>query len=163
MVTKEKNMERLIKKLKENNIEFKVCNKNTKHINIYFEGRVVISYYGTTGTIYSPYVEVREYQGEDMVMYLYNTIFNNKYVNDVLIKQINNKQEQIDYLRRSVERKEECLLEEQMESLDMVNIIGQFGLYLDKKKMKSILFRWLYSDIINKLEELKERFDYNGY
>ena len=156
-------MERLIKKLKENNIEFKVCNKNTKHINIYFEGRVVISYFGTTGTIYSPYVEVREYQGEDMVMYLYNTIFNNKYVNDVLIKQINNKQEQIDYLRRSVERKEECLLDEQMESLDMVNIIGQFGLYLDKKKMKSILFRWLYSDIINKLEELKERFDYYGY
>ena len=153
-------MERLIKKLKENNIEFKVCNKNTKHINIYFEGRVVISYYGTTGTIYSPYVEVREYQGEDMLIYLYNTIFNNKYVNDVLIKQINNKQEQIDYLRRSVERKEESLLDEQMESLDMVNIIGQFGLYLDKKKMKSILFRWLYSDIINKLEELKERFDY---
>ena len=69
-------MERLIKKLKENNIEFKVCNKNTKHINIFFEDWVVISYYGTTGTIYSPYVEVREYQGEDMVIYLYNTIFN---------------------------------------------------------------------------------------
>ena len=153
-------MERLIKKLEENNVEYKVCNKNTKHINIYFEGRVVISYYGTTGTIYSPYVEVREYQGEDMVMYLYNTIFNNKYVNDVLIKQIEGQQEQINYLRRSVERKEQSLLEEQMESLDMVNIIGQFGLYLDKKKMKSILFRWLYSDIINKLEELKERFDY---
>ena len=30
-------------------------------------------------------------------------------VNDVLIKQINTKQEQIDYLRRSVERKEESL------------------------------------------------------
>lgn len=153
-------MERLIKKLEENNVEYKVCNKNTKHINIYFNGKVVISYYGTTGTIYSPYVEIREYQGEDMVMYLYNTIFNNKYVNDVLIKQIEGQQEQINYLRRSVERKEQSLLEEQMESLDMVNIIGQFGLYLDKKKMKSILFRWLYSDIINKLEELKERFDY---
>lgn len=156
-------MERLIKKLEENNVKYKVCNKNTKHINIYFNGKVVISYYGTTGTIYSPYVEIREYQGEDMVMYLYNTIFNNKYVNDVLIKQIDGQQEQINYLRRSVERKEQSLLEEQMESLDMVNIIGQFGLYLDKKKMKSILFRWLYSDIINKLEELKERFDYNGY
>ena len=156
-------MERLIKRLEENNIEYKVCNKNTKHINIYFNGKVVISYYGTTGTIYSPYVEIREYQGEDMVMYLYNTIFNNKYVNDVLIKQIDEQQEQINYLRRSVERKEQSLLEEQMESLDMVNIIGQFGLYLDKKKMKSILFRWLYSDIINKLEELKERFDYYGY
>ena len=156
-------MQRLIKKLEENNIEYKVCNKNTKHINIYFNGKVVISYYGTTGTIYSPYVEVREYQGEDMVMYLYNTIFNNKYVNDVLIKQIDGQQEQINYLRRSVERKEQSLLEEQMESLDMVNIIGQFGLYLDKKKMKSILFRWLYSDIINKLEELKERFDYYEY
>lgn len=156
-------MERLIKRLEENNIEYKVCNKNTKHINIYFNGKVVISYYGTTGTIYSPYVEIREYQGEDMVMYLYNTIFNNKYVNDVLIKQIDGQQEQINYLRRSVERKEQSLLEEQMESLDMVNIIGQFGLYLDKKKMKSILFRWLYSDIINKLEELKERFDYYGY
>jgi hypothetical protein len=153
-------MERLIKKLEENNVEYKVCNKNTKHINIYFNGKVVISYYGTTGTIYSPYVEIREYQGEDMVMYLYNTIFNNKYVNDVLIKQIEGQQEQINYLRRSVERKEQSLLEEQMESLDMVNIIGQFGLYLDKKKMKSILFKWLYSDIINKLEELKERFDY---
>lgn len=156
-------MERLIKRLEENNIEYKVCNKNTKHINIYFNGKVVISYYGTTGTIYSPYVEIREYQGEDMVMYLYNTIFNNKYVNDVLIKQIDGQQEQINYLRRSVERKEESLLDEQMESLDMVNIIGQFGLYLDKKKMKSILFRWLYSDIINKLEELKERFDYYEY
>lgn len=153
-------MERLIKKLEENNIEFKLCNKNTKHINIYFEGRVVISYYGTTGTIYSPYVEIREYQGEDMVMYLYNTIFNNKYVNNVLIKQIKGQQEQINYLRRSVERKEQCLLKEQMEGLDMVNIIGQFGLYLDKKKKKSILFKWFYSDIINKLEELKERFDY---
>ena len=153
-------MERLIKRLEENNIEYKVCNKNTKHINIYFNGKVVISYYGTTGTIYSPYVEIREYQGEDMVMYLYNTIFNNKYVNDVLIKQIDGQQEQINYLRRSVERKEQSLSEEQMEILDMVNIIGQFGLYLDKKKMKSILFRWLYSDIINKLEELKERFDY---
>lgn len=153
-------MERLIKKLEENNVEYKVCNKNTKHINIYFNGKVVISYYGTTGTIYSPYVEIREYQGEDMVMYLYNTIFNNKYVNDVLIKQIEGQQEQINYLRRSVERKEQSLLEEQMESLDMVNIIGQLGLYLDKKKMKSILFKWLYSDIINKLEELKERFDY---
>lgn len=153
-------MERLINRLEENNIEYKVCNKNTKHINIYFNGKVVISYYGTTGTIYSPYVEIREYQGEDMVMYLYNTIFNNKYVNDVLIKQIDGQQEQINYLRRSVERKEQSLLEEQMESLDMVNIIGQFGLYLDKKKMKSILFRWVYSDIINKLEELKERFDY---
>ena len=153
-------MQRLIKKLEENNVEYKVCNKNTKHINIYFNGKVVISYYGTTGTIYSPYVEIREYQGEDMVMYLYNTIFNNKYVNDVLIKQIEGQQEQINYLRRSVERKEESLLNEQMESLDMVNIIGQLGLYLDKKKMKSILFKWLYSDIINKLEELKERFDY---
>lgn len=120
----------------------------------------MISYYGTTGTIYSPYVEIREYQGEDMLMYLYNTIFNNKYVNDVLIKQIEGQQEQINYLRRSVERKEEYLLDEQKESLDMVNIIGQLGLYLDKKKMKSILFKWLYSDIINKLEELKERFDY---
>lgn len=156
-------MERLIKKLEENNVKYKVCNKNTKHINIYFNGKVVISYYGTTGTIYSPYVEIREYQGEDMVIYLYNTIFNNKYVNDVLIKQIEGQQEQINYLRRSVERKEQSLLEEQMESLDMVNIIGQFGLYLDKKKMKSILFRWLYSDIINKLEELKERFDYYEY
>lgn len=156
-------MERLIKRLEENNIEYKVCNKNTKHINIYFNGKVVISYYGTTGTIYSPYVEIREYQGEDMVMYLYNTIFNNKYVNDVLIKQIDGQQEQINYLRRSVERKEQSLSEEQMEILDMVNIIGQFGLYLDKKKMKSILFRWLYSDIINKLEELKERFDYYEY
>lgn len=156
-------MERLIKKLEENNVKYKVCNKNTKHINIYFNGKVVISYYGTTGTIYSPYVEIREYQGEDMVIYLYNTIFNNKYVNDVLIKQIEGQQEQINYLRRSVERKEQSLLDEQMESLDMVNIIGQFGLYLDKKKMKSILFRWLYSDIINKLEELKERFDYYGY
>ena len=153
-------MQRLIKKLEENNVEYKVCYKNTKHINIYFNGKVVISYYGTTGTIYSPYVEIREYQGEDMVMYLYNTIFNNKYVNDVLIKQIEGQQEQINYLRRSVERKEESLLNEQMESLDMVNIIGQLGLYLDKKKMKSILFKWLYSDIINKLEELKERFDY---
>lgn len=153
-------MERLIKKLEENNVKYKVCNKNTKHINIYFNGKVVISYYGTTGTIYSPYVEIREYQGEDMVMYLYNTIFNNKYVNDVLIKQIDGQQEQINYLRRSVERKEQSLLEEQMESLDMVNIIGQLGLYLDKKKMESILFKWLYSDIINKLEELKERFDY---
>lgn len=156
-------MERLIKKLEENNVKYKVCNKNTKHINIYFNGKVVISYYGTTGTIYSPYVEIREYQGEDMLMYLYNTIFNNKYVDDVLIKQIDGQQEQINYLRRSIERKEQSLSEEQMESLDMVNIIGQFGLYLDKKKMKSILFRWLYSDIINKLEELKERFDYNGY
>lgn len=156
-------MERLIKKLEENNVKYKVCNKNTKHINIYFNGKVVISYYGTTGTIYSPYVEIREYQGEDMVIYLYNTIFNNKYVNDVLIKQIEGQQEQINYLRRSVERKEQSLLDEQMESLDMVNIIGQFGLYLDKKKMKSILFRWLYSDIINKLEELKERFDYYAY
>ena len=156
-------MERLIKKLEENNVEYKVCNKNTKHINIYFNGKVVISYYGTTGTVYSPYVEIREYQGEDMVMYLYNTIFNNKYVNDVLIKQIEGQQEQINYLRRSVERKEQSLLEEQMESLDMVNIIGQLGLYLDKKKMKSTLFKWLYSDIINKLEELKERFDYYEY
>lgn len=156
-------MERLIKKLKENNIEFKVCNKNTKHINIYFEGRVVISYYGTTGTIYSPYVEVREYQGEDMVIYLYNTIFNNKYVNDVLIKQINNKQEQIDYLRRSVERKEECLLDEQMESLDMVNIIGHLEIYLEEKIRKSKLFKVIYKNILNKLKELQERFNYYEY
>lgn len=156
-------MERLIKKLEENNIEYKVCNKNTKHINIYFEGRVVISYYGTTGTIYSPYVEVREYQGEDMVMYLYNTIFNNKYVNDVLIKQINNKQEQIDYLRRSVERKEESLLEEQMESLDMVNIIGHLEIYLEEKIRKSKLFKVIYKNILNKLKELKERFNYYEY
>lgn len=156
-------MERLIKKLKENNIEFKVCNKNTKHINIYFEGRVVISYYGTTGTIYSPYVEVREYQGEDMVMYLYNTIFNNKYVNDVLIKQINNKQEQIDYLRRSVERKEESLLDEQMESLDMVNIIGHLEIYLEEKIRKSKLFKVIYKNILNKLKELQERFNYYEY
>lgn len=156
-------MERLIKKLKENNIEFKVCNKNTKHINIYFEDRVVISYYGTTGTIYSPYVEVREYQGEDMVIYLYNTIFNNKYVNDVLIKQINNKQEQIDYLRRSVERKEECLLEEQMESLDMVNIIGHLEIYLEEKIRKSKLFKVIYKNILNKLKELQERFNYYEY
>lgn len=156
-------MERLTKKLEENNIEYKVCNKNTKHINIYFEGRVVISYYGTTGTIYSPYVEVREYQGEDMVMYLYNTIFNNKYVNDVLIKQINNKQEQIDYLRRSVERKEESLLEEQMESLDMVNIIGHLEIYLEEKIRKSKLFKVIYKNIFNKLKELQERFDYYEY
>lgn len=156
-------MERLIKKLKENNIEFKVCNKNTKHINIYFEGRVVISYYGTTGTIYSPYVEVREYQGEDMLIYLYNTIFNNKYVNDVLIKQINNKQEQIDYLRRSVERKEESLLDEQMESLDMVNIIGHLEIYLEEKIRKSKLFKVIYKNILNKLKELQERFNYYEY
>lgn len=156
-------MERLIKKLEENNIKYKVCNKSTKHINIYFEGRVVISYYGTTGTIYSPYVEVREYQGEDMVIYLYNTIFNNKYVNDVLIKQINNKQEQIDYLRRSVERKEESLLEEQMESLDMVNVIGHLEIYLEEKIRKSKLFKVIYKNILNKLKELQERFDYYEY
>ena len=156
-------MERLIKKLEENNIEYKVCNKNTKHINIYFEGRVVISYYGTTGTIYSPYVEVREYQGEDMLIYLYNTIFNNKYVNDVLIKQINNKQEQIDYLRRSVETKEECLLEEQMESLDMVNIIGHLEIYLEEKIRKSKLFKVIYKNILNKLKELQERFNFYEY
>lgn len=156
-------MERLIKKLKENNIEFKVCNKNTKHINIYFEDKVVISYYGTTGTIYSPYVEVREYQGEDMLIYLYNTIFNNKYVNDVLIKQINNKQEQIDYLRRSVERKEESLLDEQMESLDMVNIIGHLEIYLEEKIRKSKLFKVIYKNILNKLKELQERFNYYEY
>lgn len=156
-------MERLIKKLKENNIEFKVCNKNTKHINIYFEDKVVISYYGTTGTIYSPYVEVREYQGEDMLIYLYNTIFNNKYVNDVLIKQIEGQQEQINYLRRSVERKEECLLEEQMESLDMVNIIGQLEIYLEEKIRKSKLFKIIYKNILNKLKELQERFNYYEY
>lgn len=156
-------MERLIKKLEENNIEYKVCNKNTKHINIYFNGKVVISYYGTTGTIYSPYVEIREYQGEDMLMYLYNTIFNNKYVNDVLIKQVEGQQEQINYLRRSVERKEQCLLEEQMESLDMVNIIGHLEIYLEEKIRKSKLFKLIYKNILNKLKELKERFDYYEY
>ena len=153
-------MERLIKKLEENNIEYKVCNKNIKHINIYFNGKVVISYYGTTGTIYSPYVELREYKGEDMLVYLYNTIFNNKYINDVLIKQIEGQQEQINYLRRSVERKEQSLLEEQMESLDMVNIIGQLEIYLEEKIGKSKLFKVIYKNILNKLEELKERFDY---
>ena len=153
-------MERLIKKLEKNNIEYKVCNKNTKHINIYFNGKVMISYYGTTGTIYSPYVELREYKGEDMLVYLYNTIFNNKYINNVLIKQIEGQQEQINYLRRSIERKEQSLLEEQMESLDMVNIIGQLEIYLEEKMSKSILFKWFYKNIINKLKELKERFDY---
>lgn len=153
-------MERLIKKLEENNIEYKVCNKNIKHINIYFNGKVVISYYGTTGTIYSPYVELREYKGEDMLVYLYNTIFNNKYVNDVLIKQIDKQQKENDYLRRNVARKEQALLEKQGSFLDMINIIGHLDLYLDKKKSKSILFKWFYKNIINKLEELKERFDY---
>lgn len=153
-------MERLIKKLEENNIEYKVCNKNIKHINIYFNGKVVISYYGTTGTIYSPYVELREYKGEDMLLYLYNTIFNNKYINDVLIKQIEGQQEQINYLRRSVDRKEQSLLEEQMESLDMVNIIGQLEIYLEEKMRKSKLFKVIYKNILNKLKELKERFDY---
>ena len=156
-------MERLIKNLEENNIEYKVCNKNTKHINIYFNGKVVISYYGTTGTIYSPYVELREYKGEDILVYLYNTIFNNKYVNKVLIKQIEGQQEQINYLRRSVERKEQSLLEEQTSYFDMVNIIRHLDLYLDIKKSKSILFKWFYKNIINKLEELKERFDYYEY
>lgn len=156
-------MERLIKKLEENNIEYKVCNKNTKHINIYFNGKVVISYYGTTGTIYSPYVELREYKGEDMLVYLYNTIFNNKYITDVLIKQIEGQQEENDYLRRSVARKEQALLEKHGSCLDMVNIIGHLDLYLDKKKSKSILFKWFYENIINKLEELKERFDYYKY
>lgn len=153
-------MERLIKKLEENNIEYKVCNKNTKHINIYFNGKVVISYYGATGTIYSPYVELREYKGEDMLVYLYNTIFNNKYINNVLIKQIEGQQEQINYLRRSVERKEQSLSEEEMEILDMVYIIGHLEIYLEEKMRKSILFKWFYKNIINKLEELKERFDY---
>ena len=152
-------MERLIKKLEENNIEYKVCNKNTKHINIYFNGKVVISYYGTTGTIYSPYVELREYKGEDMLVYLYNTIFNNKYVNDVLIKQIEGQQEQINYLRRSVKRKEESLSEE-MEILDMVYIIGHLEIYLEEKIRKSKLFKVIYKNILNKLEELKERFNY---
>ena len=153
-------MERLIKKLEENNIEYKVCNKNIKHINIYFNGKVVISYYGTTGTIYSPYVELREYKGEDMLVYLYNTIFNNKYVNDVLLKQIDKQQKENDYLRRSVVRKEQSLLEEQMESLDMVNIIGQLEIYLEEKIGKSKLFKVIYKNILNKLEELKERFGY---
>lgn len=156
-------MERLIKKLEENNIEYKVCNKNTKHINIYFNGKVVISYYGTTGTIYSPYVELREYKGEDMLVYLYNTIFNNKYINNVLIKQIEGQQEQINYLRRSVERKEQSLSEEEMEILDMVYIIGHLEIYLEEKMRKSILFKWFYKNIINKLEELKERFNYYEY
>ena len=120
----------------------------------------MISYYGTTGTIYSPYVELREYKGEDVIVYLYNTIFNNKYVNNVLIKQIEGQQEQINYLRRSVERKEQSLLEEQMESLDMVNIIGQLEIYLEEKIRKSKLFKVIYKNILNELEELKERFDY---
>ena len=152
-------MERLIKNLEENNIEYKICNKNTKHINIYFNGKVVISYYGTTGTIYSPYVELREYKGEDMLVYLYNTIFNNKYVNNVLIKQIEGQQEQINYLRRSVEKKEASLSEE-MEILDMVCIIGHLEIYLEEKIRKSKLFKVIYKNILNKLEELKERFNY---
>lgn len=155
-------MERLLKNLEKNNIKYKVCNKKTKHINIYFNGKVVISYYGTTGTIYSPYVELREYKGEDMLVYLYNTIFNNKYINDVLLKQIDKQQEEINSLKRSAERRQESLLEEQMSCLDMINIIGHLDLYLDKKKSKSILFKWIYNDIINNLEELKERFDYYG-
>lgn len=156
-------MERLIKKLKENNIEYKVCNKNIKHINIYFNGKVVISYYGTTETIYSPYVELREYKGEDMLVYLYNTIFNNKYINDVLLKQIDKQQEENDYLRRSVARKEQALLEKHGSCLDMVSIIGHLEIYLKEKIRKSILFKWFYKNIINKLEELKERFDYYEY
>lgn len=155
-------MERLLKNLEENNIEYKVCNKKTKYINIYFNGKVVISYYGTTGTIYSPYVELREYKGEDMLIYLYNTIFNNKYINDVLLKQIDKQQEEINCLKRSAERRQQSLLEEQTSCLDMINIIGHLDLYLDEKKSKSILFKWLYNDIINNLEELKERFDYYG-
>ena len=155
-------MERLLKNLEKNNIKYKVCNKKTKHINIYFNGKVVISYYGTTGTIYSPYVELTEYKGEDMLVYLYNTIFNNKYINDVLLKQIDKQQEEINCLKRSAERRQQSLLEEQTSCLDIINIIGHLDLYLDKKKSKSILFKWLYNDIINNLEELKERFDYYG-
>lgn len=153
-------MEKLLNNLEKNNIEYKVCNKKTKHINIYFNGKVVISYYGTTGTIYSPYVELREYKGEDMLVYLYDTIFNNKYINDVLLKQINKQQEEINCLERNAERRQQSLLEEQTSCLDMINIIGHLDLYLDKKKSKSIFFKWIYNDIINNLEELKERFGY---
>lgn len=154
-------MERLIKKLEENNVKYKVCNKNTKHINIYFNGKVVISYYGTTGTIYSPYVEIREYQGEDMVMYLYNTIFNNKYVNDVLIKQIEGQQEQINYLRRSVERKEEQFIQEQHENIDLVTIIQKTKFIIDDMyKNTKFWHKKEYLKLMDKIEELKEECGY---
>ena len=79
---------------------------------------------------------------------------------DVLLKQIDKQQEEINCLKRSAERRQQSLLEEQTSCLDMINIIGHLDLYLDKKKSKSILFKWIYNDIINNLEELKERFDY---
>ena len=153
-------MQKIIKRLEKNNIKYKVCNEKNQQINLYVKDKVVISYYCTTGTIYSPYVDLKKYKNIDDLIYLYNTIFNNKFINEYLLKQLEVTQEQVEYLRRSVERKEESLLEEQMESLDMVNIIGQLSLYLEFQKDNSIFFKRIYDKIEKKLKELKERYDY---
>lgn len=79
-------MDNIIKKLKDKNIKFKVCNEKNKQINLYCNDKVVISYYGTTGTIYSKYVDLKNYKGEEDLINLYDMIFNNKFIWKIINK-----------------------------------------------------------------------------
>lgn len=47
----EKRLEYAIKQFEENNIPYKLCNKNIGHFNLYHNGKVIISFWSYTGKI----------------------------------------------------------------------------------------------------------------
>ena len=131
-------MSDLIKKLKYYNIKFKLCNQNNQQINLYCNDKVVISYYGTTGTIYSKYVDLKNYKGEEDLIRLYNMIFNNKFMWKLInkINEVNNfdekkYREEIDALNHILTDCYSCILNEYLNSN-----------FLHRKKLKKILIHF---------------------
>ena len=131
-------MDNIIKKLKDKNIKFKVCNQNNQQINLYCNDKVVISYYRTTGTIYSKYVDLKNYKGEEDLIRLYNMIFNNKFMWKLInkINEINNfdekkYREEIDGLNHILTDCYSCILNEYLNSN-----------FLHRKKLKKILIHF---------------------
>lgn len=131
-------MSDLIKKLKYYNIKFKLCNQNNQQINLYCNDKVVISYYGTTGTIYSKYVDLKNYKGEEDLIRLYNMIFNNKFMWKLInkINEVNNfdekkHREEIDALNHILTDCYSCILNEYLNSN-----------FLHRKKLKKILIHF---------------------
>lgn len=131
-------MSDLIKKLKYYNIKFKVCNEKNQQINLYCNDKVVISYYGTTGTIYSKYVDLKNYKGEEDLIHLYNMIFNNKFMWKLInkINEVNNfdekkHREEIDTLNHILTDCYSCILNEYLNSN-----------FLHRKKLKKILIHF---------------------
>lgn len=71
----DKRIQYAIQQFEENNIEYKLCNENNGHFNLFKNGKVVISFWSWTGKIYSTQYNFEDYRGIKNCVKLFNKYF----------------------------------------------------------------------------------------